>query len=192
VTNANPNRPARLNRVLLGLLGLVLLAAGGFAVATHFGRLRVVDPRATLVPGTATPPTWALYAAAAVAVVLGLLVLRWLLAQFTRGPRSRTWRFETDPDRGRTELAADAAVAPFTEELRAYPGVHRAAATLAGTREDPALALVVSVAQDGDPTEIRERLAEEGLPRLRQALGLDALPVSVEFRFTTAAGPRAR
>ncbi|UOZ03809.1 alkaline shock response membrane anchor protein AmaP [Amycolatopsis sp. WQ 127309] len=188
----NLNRPARLNRVLLGLVGLVLLAAGGFAVATHFRRLTVVDPGSPLVPGTASPPTWVLYVAAAVAVVLGLLVLRWLLAQLARRPRTQTWRFEEDPDRGRTELAADAAVAPFTEELRTYPGVHQARATLAGTREDPTLALVVSVEQDGDPTEIRERLETEGLPRLRQALDLDAVPVAIEFRFTTSAGPRIR
>jgi hypothetical protein len=29
------------------------------AVAAHFGRLRVVDPAAPLVPGTEPPPTWA-------------------------------------------------------------------------------------------------------------------------------------
>jgi hypothetical protein len=70
--------------------------------------------------------------------------------------------------------------------------VHQARATLAGTREDPTLALVVSVEQDGDPTEIRERLETEGLPRLRQALDLDAVPVAIEFRFTASAGPRLR
>ncbi|MFJ7213490.1 alkaline shock response membrane anchor protein AmaP [Amycolatopsis sp. NPDC098790] len=188
----NLNRPARLNRVVLGLLGLVLLAAGGFAVATHFGRLRVVDPASALVPGTAGPPTWVLYAAAAVAVLLGFLALRWILAQLARRPPTRTWRFDTDPARGRTELAADAAVAPFVAELREYPGVHQARATLTGHRENPALALVVSVDQDGDPVAVRERLAAEGLPRLRQALDLDELPVAIEFRFTTSTAPRIR
>ncbi|SFW70882.1 hypothetical protein [Amycolatopsis australiensis] len=69
----NLNRPARLNRTLLGLLGVSLLAAGGFALATHFRRLAVADPAAPLVPGTAAPPTWVWYVTAAVAVVLGLL-----------------------------------------------------------------------------------------------------------------------
>ncbi|MEU7788976.1 alkaline shock response membrane anchor protein AmaP [Amycolatopsis sp. NPDC049159] len=188
----NLNRPARLNRLLLGLFGLVLLAAGGFAVATHFGRLGVLDPASPLVPGTAGPPTWVLYVAAASALVLGLLVLRWLLAQLARRPRTQIWRFETDPEHGRTELTADAAVVPFAEELRAYPGVHGARATLAGPRTDPGLALVISVAQDGDPARIRERVETEGLPRLRQALDLDELPVAVEFRFSSATGPRAR
>ncbi|SEF24570.1 hypothetical protein SAMN05421837_102771 [Amycolatopsis pretoriensis] len=58
-------------------------------MATHFGRLRVVDPASALVPGTAGPPTWVLYAAAAVAVLLGLPALRWILAQLARRPPTR-------------------------------------------------------------------------------------------------------
>ncbi|WP_410586223.1 alkaline shock response membrane anchor protein AmaP [Amycolatopsis sp. lyj-23] len=182
------NRPARLNRTVLALLGLLLLAAGGFALATHFGRLHVLDPAATLVPGTAAPPTWGWYAATAAAVLLGLPALRWILAQLTRRPSARTWRFDTEPDRGRTELAAGTAVVPFTEELRAHPGVHQARATLAGSREAPALALVITLNHDADPQEFQEHLAAEPLPRLQQALDLEALPVSVEFRFASASG----
>ncbi len=184
------NRPARLNRTLLALIGLVLLAAGGFAVATHFGTLPVLAPDSPLVPGTGTPPTWALYAAAAVAIVLGLLLLRWLLAQPARKPKSHTWRFESDPGAGRTELAASTAIQPFLAEVTTYPGVHAAHATLAGTRENPAVALVLSAEQNGDVTAIRDRIEAEGLPRLRQALDLDALPTAVEFRFSAKTGAR--
>ncbi|WP_439657610.1 alkaline shock response membrane anchor protein AmaP [Lentzea sp. HUAS TT2] len=186
----NLNRPARLNRTLLGLFGTVLLAAGTFTVLTHFGRLTVLKPDSALVPATGTPPTWALYVTAAAAVVLGLLLLRWLLAQLSRKPKTRTWRFEADPGTGRTELAASTAIAPFIDEVRTYPGVAAAHATLAGTHDTPAVALVVSAAQDGDLTAIRHRLDTEGLPRLRQALDLDALPVTVEFRFSTKTGAR--
>ncbi|MEU0535774.1 alkaline shock response membrane anchor protein AmaP [Amycolatopsis tolypomycina] len=185
------NRPARLNRALLALVGLVLLAAGGFAVATHFGAVRVLAPDSPLVPGTATPPTWTLYVTAAVAVVLGLLLLRWLLAQLARKPKSHTWRFESDPHTGRTELAASTAIQPFTAEVATYPGVHAAHATLAGTRENPAVALVLSAEQDGDVAAIRDRIETEALPRLRTALDLDALPSTVEFRFSTSVAPMA-
>jgi hypothetical protein len=186
------NRPARLNRTLLALVGLVLLAAGGFAVATHFGKLTLLASDAPLTPGTATPPTWVWYVAAVVAIVLGLLLLRWLAAQLTRKPKTHTWRFETNLDRGRTELAAGTAVAPFLAEVETYPGVHAAHATLAGTHDNPALALVLSAEQDGEPTTIRERIETHGLPRLRQALDLDTLPVTIEFRFTTETGARTR
>ncbi|MFC3453750.1 alkaline shock response membrane anchor protein AmaP [Amycolatopsis speibonae] len=182
------NRPARLNRTLLVLTGLVLLAGGVFAVATHFGRIPLIEPGSALVPGTALPPGWAWYAVAGGAVVVGLLTLRWLIAQPARKPKSRTWRFEQDT--GRTALAASTAVEPFVAEVAAYPGVHAAHATLGGPQDAPILAVVLSAEQDGDLAAIRERVTEEGLPRLRQALDLDELPTTIEFRFSTKTGPR--
>ncbi|RDG34527.1 Asp23/Gls24 family envelope stress response protein [Streptomyces corynorhini] len=182
------NRPARLNRVLLALCGLLLLAGGGFVCATHYGRLTVLDRDAALVPGTATPPTWVLYVSAGAAIVIGLLALRWLAAQFARRPRTRTWRLERDPDQGRTELAASTATEPFVGEVATYEGVRAAHATLAGTRRAPVLAVVISADQSTDLGAVRARLDTEGLPRLRQALDLETLPVTVEFRFATASG----
>ncbi|OOC00880.1 hypothetical protein B0293_41125, partial [Amycolatopsis azurea DSM 43854] len=98
---------------------------------------------------------------------------------------------EDDPDAGRTELAASTAIEPFVSEVTTYPGVHAAHATLAGTRDTPAVALVISAEQGGDLTEIRHRIDTDGLPRLCQALDLDTLPTTVEFRFSTKAGARA-
>jgi hypothetical protein len=179
------NRPARLNRGLLVVLGLVLLAAGGFAVATHFRKLTLLRPDAPLVPGTGLPPSWVLYVVAGAAIVLGLLTLRWLAAQLTHKPRTQVWRFDTDPTEGTTSLAASVAVEPFVAELAACPGVHDAHATLAGPPTAPRLAAVLSVDQDGDLPEIRRELESTVLPRLRQALDLDELPVTLEFRFST-------
>ena len=184
------NRPAALNRSLLAIIGAVLLAAGGFGLATHFRVLRLVDPAAPLVPGTAEPPVWALYVIAVAAVVVGLLALRWLAAQFAHRPRTGTWRFETDPAHGRTEVHADTAVAPFVEELRGYPEVHQARASLAGSRENPSLALIVTCEQGADLGEIRGRITGESLPRLKEALELDDIPVAIEFRFTGRAAAR--
>lgn len=184
------NRPAVLNRFLLAVIGLVLLAAGAFGLATHFRVLRLVDPGAPIVPGTGEPPDWVLYVIAAAAVVVGLLALRWLLAQLAHRPRTGVWRFEADPAYGRTELHADDAVAPFVEELREYPGVHKATASLAGVREKPSLALAVTCEQDVDLGEIRRRITEESLPRLEEALELDDIPVEIEFRFTSRATSR--
>ncbi|MFI9450156.1 alkaline shock response membrane anchor protein AmaP [Amycolatopsis sp. NPDC052450] len=182
------NRPARLNRTLLVLTGLVLLAGGVFAVGTHFGRIPALDPGATLVPGTAMPSGWVWYAVAGGAVVVGLLALRWLIAQPVRKPKSHTWRFGQDT--GQTTLAASTAVDPFTAEVATYPGVHTAHATLGGTQDAPVLAVVLSAEQDGDLAAIRERITAESLPRLRQALDLDELPTTIEFRFSAKAGAR--
>ncbi|MFE7775190.1 hypothetical protein ACFU5O_15055 [Streptomyces sp. NPDC057445] len=185
------NRPARLNRTLLAVLGVLLLGSGAFALAVHFGRLTFLDSDATLIPTTADPPTWALWIAAATATVLGLLILRWIAAQLTRRPKAHTWHLERNPEHGSTELAANAATAPFLSEVTTYPGVHHARATLAGTRQNPTLAMVISTEQGGDLTTINHHLNTHGLPRLRQALDLDALPFTVEYRFTTHTGSRA-
>ncbi|WP_326608030.1 hypothetical protein [Streptomyces sp. NBC_01800] len=185
------NRPARLNRTLLAVFGVLLLASSSFVLAAHFGQLTFLDSDATLTPATAYPPTWALWTAAATAIVLGLLILRWIAAQLTRRPKTHTWHLEQNPERGTTELAANTATAPFLREVTTYPGVHHARATLAGTRQNPTLAMVISTEQGGDLTAINHHLNAHGLPRLRQALDLDTLPFSVEYRFTTHTGTRA-
>lgn len=185
------NRPARLNRTLLTLLGLTLLAAGAFALATFSGRLDLLNRRTPLVPGTDTPPTWVLYATATIALVVGLLALRWLAAQLARRPKSRTWRLENDPGFGHTDLAATVATTPFTEDVTSYPGVHAAHATLAGTRQNPTLALVIHTEHGVNLAEVDQRLSTHALPRLRQALDLDTLPVSLEYRLTRHTGSRA-
>ncbi|MEU5691774.1 alkaline shock response membrane anchor protein AmaP [Actinosynnema sp. NPDC020468] len=183
------NRPARLNRVLLALIGLVLLAGGGVVLATHYRVLDLVDPDSPLVPGTEPPPTAVLYGVVAGAAVLGLLFLRWLLAQVA-GTRTPTWRVEGTG--GRTELASATAAGPFAAEVAGLPGVRAARASLRGTLEAPVLALVVTAEEDGDPGDIRRRLAEHALPRLREALEVADLPTTVEFRFTTRHGARVR
>ncbi|OLF04993.1 hypothetical protein [Actinophytocola xanthii] len=184
------NRPARLNRCLLAVVGLTLVAGGGLAVAAGSGMLPV-DPAATLAPGTALPPTWTLYAIAAVAVLLAVLCLCWLGAQLARKPKTHTWRVEDDAEPGHTELATRIAATPFAADVAAYPGIHTAHADLAGHRSSPTLAVVVTTEHGADLADIRHRLDTHGLPRLRNALDLPSLPTTLEFRFTTRSGARA-
>lgn len=185
------NRPAGLNRTLLAILGLVLVAAGGFAVATHFGWLRVLDRGNPLIPAQAGPPTWAFYVAAAVAIVLGLLCLRWLAAQAFRRPRSGTWALEEGSDTGTTRIDTPVAVGPLIEEIGAYQGVDSVSATLSGPREAPALHLWITAESGADLGEIRDRVEQQGLARLRQALDLEFVTAQIEFRFTAKTGARA-
>lgn len=184
------NRPVRLNRAVLATIGVVLLVAGVLAVAIQTGLFTPVNRDATLVPGTALPPPWVYYVVAAGAIVVALLAFRWLVAQLVHAPKTQTWQLEEDVAQGRTDLAASTAVTPFTSELTTCPGVHSAHATLAGDHRAPTLALVVSAEQDGDLDRIREHLDTHALPRLRRALDLETLPVTIEFRFSTKAGAR--
>lgn len=181
-----------MNRVLLALIGFVLLVAGAFAIVTNTAVLTLVDRGTRLVPGTAAPPTWVLYVAAAAGVVVALLALRWLLAQLTPAAKTQTWQLEDEQEPGRTELSTSAATAPFVTDVTACPGVHTARAALTGPRTSPRLAVVVGVEQDASVAAVREHIGTYALPRLRQALDLGALPTAVEFRFTTKAGTRVQ
>jgi hypothetical protein len=185
------NRPAGLNRTLLAIFGLVLLAGGAFAVATHFGWLRVLDRGHSLIPAQATPPTWAFYVAAAAAIVVGLLCLRWLAAQAFRRPKSGTWALEESVDTGTTRIDTPVAVGPLTEEIEAYEGVDAVSATLSGPREAPALHLWITAESGADLGEIRDRVEQHALVRLRQALDLEFVTAKIEFRFTAKTGARA-
>ncbi|MGW6446885.1 alkaline shock response membrane anchor protein AmaP [Lentzea sp. NPDC055074] len=174
-----------MNRFVLGLLGLVLLLAGGLAVAVHFGVVPQVDRGASLLPGTALPPAWVLWVVAAVAVVLALVCLRWLAAQVPRR-KVESWRWVDEA--GATRISTATATEPFAEEITHYPGVRKVEAELTGPHTAPRLALVVRAHGDADLRGIRRRIDDEGLPRLREALGTPDLHATVEFRMTSSKG----
>jgi hypothetical protein len=180
------------NRVLLALIGLILLAAGAFAILENTGVLTLVDRESALAPGTARPPTWVLYTTAAAGVVVALLALRWLLTQLTPTTKNRTWQLEEHAEHGGTELSTATATVPFVADMTACPGVHTARAALSGPGQSPRLAVVVGIEQDASVDDVRSYLGTHALPRLRQALDLAELPTTVEFRFTTKAGARVQ
>ena len=183
---ARSSRPARLNRTLLLIIGIVLLAAAAFALLTAFGVLRVLARDASLTPATLTLPTWVTWASAVAAILLGLLSLRWLLAQALRQPKTGTWRLETDRDYGATELDAQTAVVPLVEEVESYPGVHRASARLSGTAQKPVLHLVIGTDDDADITGLRHRIDTQAMANLRRSLDLTTLPADLLIRLDDA------
>src|ERR1700761_1295969 len=152
---ASPNRPARLNRTLLALTAIGLLAAAAFALLTGFGVVGVLAADDALTPASVSLPGWAGAVTVVVGVVVGLLALRWLLAQTQRRAKTGTWRLEADPAGGTTRLDAQAATEPLVDEVETYPGVHRASARLAGTPLRPTLYLSVGAADAADVTALR-------------------------------------
>ena len=192
---ASPNRPARLNRTLLLLVAVVLLLIAAFALFTAFGvladRLTGLPARdATLTPTAISPPAWVSYATLLVAVVVGLLALRWLLAQAQRRPKTSTWNLESDPAQGATRLAAQAAVGPLVDEIETIPGVHRASARLSGVPTRPILHIVVGTEDSANIQAVRRQISGEAIPRLRQALDLEHLPADVLIRLDDARSAR--
>jgi hypothetical protein len=192
---ASPNRPARLNRTLLLLTAVVLLAAAAFTLLLGSGilaRLGLTSPErgAALTPTSLSPPSWVPYLSIVVALIVGLLALRWLLAQTMRKPATGTWRLEHDPATGTTRLDAQNAVDPLVEEVETYPGVHRASARLSCTSTRPQLHLVIGTEDAADITELRRRIDTDAVPRLRQALDQPALPADLLIRLDDARSAR--
>ena len=186
---ASPNRPARLNRTLLALFGLMLLAAGAFLLTTAFGVLPLLRPDALSSPPNSSPG-WAPWVGVAAAVIVGLLCLSWLLAQALRRPKTGTWTLTDNPRQGTTKIAAHTAAAPLVAEIETYPGVHKASARLSGSHSQPVVHLVVATEDRADISGLRDRIDTQALPRLRQALDLDTLPANLLLRLDQATRPR--
>ncbi len=185
------NRPARLNRALLGLFGLGLAAAGGFALAAHFGRLDWVDARDALLPDHDAPQAWMLWSAVAAAGLAGLGCLRWVIAQVPRTERAIRWQARVKGSADATLLDTATVCAPVAADIEAYDGVRSARARLSGPGRGPGLHLVVTASSDVDVPGLRDRIRAHALPRLRQALELETLPVRMEVRLADEC-PRRR
>lgn len=190
------NRPARLNRALLALTGLVLVALSAFPLLLAFGPLERVFPvfsaQAPLIwPGTPMP-FWLPYLTIVVTLPVGFGCVRWLLAQTRQSPPPRTWRMTTGAGRGVTELDTTHAASAIAEDVQAYRGVAKATATLTGPRAQPRLRLTVDTETATAINPLRQRITDHALPRLRQALELDQLPTELLLRLDTAQAGRAR
>ncbi|MFF2551123.1 alkaline shock response membrane anchor protein AmaP [Nocardia sp. NPDC058058] len=177
------NRPARLNRAVLALAGLLLLAVGGYAIAANRGGIGWIDADGALVPGTGAPPDWVLLVIVLCAVALGVLCLRWLLAQVFRLPRAVEWELSHGNSAGATLLASSVAADAIAADIERYSEVREVSAVLSGPGSAPDLHLIVTAEPGADLTALRRRIFGEAVPRLRQALEVEIIPVSMELRF---------
>ena len=188
----------RLNRVVLGLLGLLLLAGGGLSVclgAGVFGSNRshrdVFDP--TVVHWW-NEGGWMSFAVV-VAIGLGLLVLGlWLTAsQLRRNDgrhRTPTVTFApVDGARGETTLRAPALSHSLEGDLVRIPDVHDAMVGLFGQYPNVELRAVLDVADDVD-LEALPGNVEEVLGRMEATTGIRPDTIRITVRFKSAARER--
>lgn len=178
-------RASRLNRTGLTLLGLVLLVVGGTGLALGlgaFGGGRSSQP--VLSDRTrhfASDHGWYWPVVAAVAFVLALLGLLWLLRQ-GRSHRIRGLSMEPDDGAGTTSLSSKAVSDALEDEIEEYPGVGRARARVMGSDKRPKLLLNVAYGERADLAELRSRIAGDAVPRMCGALERDSLPAIVKLR----------
>ncbi len=195
---SNTRRTARGNRIGLGLLGLVLLVAGGAIVIRSTGLFGgLLGPAADPVysDGTAAwvhdQRPWLWLTIAAVGVLVALLALRWLLVQL-RTDRLGRLMLDTDdvgvPASGRADVPAGVVTAAVGEEVDTYRGVQKVRVALTGRPDQPELRLTVTADPDADLSRIRRRITGEALAHARSALDTDRLTTHLHL----IVGRRAR
>ncbi|MFU8875300.1 hypothetical protein [Micromonospora sp. SL4-19] len=179
-------RADRINRTLITVLALVLLAAGVailLAGADVFGRgfsrRHLLDNPAAHFVGVHGGWFWPVAAvAAAIVTVLGLL---WLATVVNTRPSQRRINISTGDGTGRTLLDSGALASAVTAEVEDCPGVDDVDTKLLGSPHAPRLALTVTADPDTDIAALRERLEALTLPRIRYALGKPDLPVTLDL-----------
>jgi hypothetical protein len=177
------------NRILLTLVGLLLFAGGGAAIAVAlgaFGADRAGQPvlsAASLARREASDWWWPVLVGVLSAVFLA--GLGWLVAQVGRGRRRLVGLAELDESGGsavRSRAVADVLSGAF-EDL---PGVDRADVRLAGRRRAPGVRVSLTLTALARPGELAGDAISGPVADLRRSLARPDLPVEIVMR------PRAR
>lgn len=185
----------KVNRVLLGLLGLLMAAAGAAVLAAGAdlpGRADVAPPSwwpwrepSDVLLSRADRMQWrdegwwwpVVIGALALAL---LLLLCWALAQTRRQRLSELPVGADAEDAGLLRARALEEVA--AAEVGSYPGVARARMRLAGRRKAPRARFRIRLDPQADPGEAVRRLHHEALVHARTSAGLSALPTEARLR----------
>lgn len=178
------SRTNAVNRVVLTVLGLLLVAAGGLGIALGagiFGSWRATSP--VLPQEVSTFPEgrpWFWWAVAGVLLLITVLALLWLFAQLKTEWTTRLDRTTNARD-GYTTVHASAVTNAVEDEALGISGVTGASATLREHR-GPHVSLRVELADSADISEVRTRLEDDVVAHLREGVGDPGLPVTIELR----------
>lgn len=185
---------ATLNRVWLGIIGIVLLLLGlmGLMIATGLGG-RLLPDLGTIMPSRSgqivgAPVTTYLSrpGGAAVLALIGLVVLvlglAWIGAQVPRKPAGKPFRLHDEPAGGLTTCDPDVIADAVQREVEDLPDVAKASALLRGTASLPELHLRVTASDQADLVALLERLEHEVVTHVATALDtpIERLTVALE------------
>ena len=187
------SKTARGNRIGLAVVGVLLLAAGGYVLARSLGAFGTEQADAPVyAERTASwihaQQPWIWITLAGIGVIVALLALRWLLVQL-RTDRLGRIAMDTDlaldPDddgdlgAGRTTLPTSALTTAIGQEIDGYPGVRAVTVHVAGRPDRPELRLEVTIDSDADPARIRTRIVDEAIAHAKAALDTEFLPTQL-------------
>ncbi|MFC8510588.1 alkaline shock response membrane anchor protein AmaP [Streptomyces sp. NPDC057411] len=179
----------RVNRIVLGLVGLVLVAGGGAVLAAGLdlsvpswwpwsGPDDVLLSRSERQHWRAEGWWWPV-----VIAVLGLVVLLalwWLIAQFRR---ARLAEVLVDSGDGEEAVLRGRALEAVLEaDAAAQEGVSRARVSLTGRRTAPRTRVALLLEPYAAPSDALTTLATQALANARTSAGLPALPTEARLR----------
>jgi hypothetical protein len=177
------------NRVLLGLIGLVLLVLGGSVLAIGLGAPSpgwwIHRDRHDVLLTAAERTKWrdegwwwpVVFAVLAVLVVLAL----WWLTRSVQRHRLSVVNVDTGDDEG-AALRARALENSVASEAAGLDGVERVRVRLTGRRRTPHLRMRVRLEPDADPGRTLDRLTSETIAHARAAVGTTSLPAEIRMR----------
>ena len=188
---------SRLNRTWLTILGVLLLLVGAAGILLGLGQaapllrssgLGWVPPQpdrhlAGSASAGAFAQSWVVLLTAAVALVVALLALAWLLAQIPRANAAKPFRLHDDARTGLTRVESDVLTRAVEAQVKNLPGVTAASAVIRGSAEHPDLTLRVTADDRTDVAGLLERLHHSVAADLGDALDtrLRRLGVQVEI-----------
>lgn len=183
----------QLNRWLLTLLALVLLGAGGYGLARGyeaFGAAAAAEPILLESVREFVARNRNLFWACAFAVclILALMALFWLRAQF-RAPKLSELDLSDEESQGATRLRAAGASQALADDIESYLGVTSASARLLDDGDRPEVDLRVEVNDDADVAALRHKIDEHAIRRFCQALEVSDVEARLYLRL---AGPAPR
>ncbi|MEU5718226.1 alkaline shock response membrane anchor protein AmaP [Streptomyces sp. NPDC020403] len=180
---------ATVNRVLLGLAGLILLVVGGSVLATGLGvsvpSWWPFDGRDDVLLSRGDRYRWRdegwwWPTVIAVLAVLVLLALWWLLAQLRR---ARLAEVLVDSGDGEGALLRGRALeGALGDEAGAMDGVSDAKVSLTGRRTAPRARVRLLMEPHAAPEQALRGLSERALYHARTSAGLAELPAEVRLR----------
>ena len=187
------SKTARGNRIGLAVVGVLLLAAGGYVLARSLGAFGTEQADAPVYAERSASwihaqQPWIWITLAAIGVIVALLALRWLLVQLRT---DRLGRIAMDTDlaldpyddgdlgAGRTTLPTSALTTAIGQEIDGYPGVRAVTVHVAGRPDRPELRLEVTIESGADPARIRTRIVDEAIAHAKAALDTEFLPTQL-------------
>ncbi len=178
-------RTRRTNRVTLFFIGLLVALIGAGGLLLGLGVLGTDRKGQNLLsPQTrdfaASNAGWFWPVLGVVGLLIALLGLRWLIIQL-RSNRLRSLDLVRDRQTGNTTVDTGAVCDALAVEIQDYDGVDAAGAQLIGKPGEPTLLVRVRLDGRGDLSDVRRKIETDGIPHLRQALDLPALPARVEL-----------